>query len=115
MFVNIHARFYGDILGADDLTVSLEGLKLEELGCRQELRKRPREDSEMRLQAHVKQWTVKLINMVVCRINSEGTIIAMAMKRALNLIDGDNQAKYILLPVMVIVIVSGCLNHFDEK
>lgn len=40
MFVNVHARFYGDVLGADDLTVSLEGLKLEELGCRQELQNR---------------------------------------------------------------------------
>lgn len=49
MFVNVHTRFYGDILGADDLTVSLEGLELEELGCRQELQKRQSEDSMMRL------------------------------------------------------------------
>lgn len=61
MFVNVHTRFYGDVLGADDLTVSLEGLKLEELGCRQELRNRQREKTFMsivkyfRIQAHGKR------------------------------------------------------------
>lgn len=49
MFVNVHTGFYGDVLGADDLTVSLEGLKLEELGCRQELQKRQREDLMTRI------------------------------------------------------------------
>lgn len=33
MFVEIHAGFRGDVLGADDLTVSLKSLELEELGC----------------------------------------------------------------------------------
>lgn len=79
MLVNVHTGFYGDVLGADDLTVSLEGLKLEELGCREELQNRQREDLMIRLQAHIKQWTVKAIHMEVCRINSEGTITAMAL------------------------------------
>lgn len=33
MFVEVHAGFRGDVLGADDLTVSLKSLELEELGC----------------------------------------------------------------------------------
>lgn len=37
MFVEVHAGFRGDVLGADDLTVSLKSLELEELGCREEL------------------------------------------------------------------------------
>lgn len=37
MFVEVHAGFRGDVLGADDLTVSLKSLQLEELGCREEL------------------------------------------------------------------------------
>lgn len=40
VFVEVHAGFRGDVLGADDLTVSLKGLQLEELGCRKELRRR---------------------------------------------------------------------------
>lgn len=37
VFVEVHAGFCGDVLGADDLTVSLKGLELEEFGCREEL------------------------------------------------------------------------------
>lgn len=37
VLVEVHAGFCGDVLGADDLTVSLKGLELEELGCREEL------------------------------------------------------------------------------
>lgn len=37
MLVEVHAGFRGDVLGADDLTVSLKGLQLEELSCREEL------------------------------------------------------------------------------
>lgn len=37
VFVEVHAGLRGDVLGADDLTVSLKGLELEELGCREEL------------------------------------------------------------------------------
>lgn len=37
MFVEVHAGFRGDVLGADDLTVSLKSLELEELGSREEL------------------------------------------------------------------------------
>lgn len=40
VFVEVHAGFRGDVLGADDLTVSLKALQLEELGCRKELRRR---------------------------------------------------------------------------
>lgn len=32
MFVYVHAGVSGDVLGADDFTVSLESLKLEEFG-----------------------------------------------------------------------------------
>lgn len=32
MFVYVHAGVGGDVLGADDFTVSLESLKLEEFG-----------------------------------------------------------------------------------
>lgn len=38
VLVEVHAGFRGDVLGADDLTVSLKSLELEELGCREELR-----------------------------------------------------------------------------
>lgn len=48
VLVEVHAGVRGDVLGADDLTVSLKGLELEELGRRQQLqgeqkriRKRP--------------------------------------------------------------------------
>lgn len=37
MFVEVHAGFRGNVLGTDDLTVSLKGLQLEEFGCREEL------------------------------------------------------------------------------
>lgn len=37
MFVYVHAGVVGDVLGADYFTVSLKSIKLEELGCRQEL------------------------------------------------------------------------------
>lgn len=37
MFVNVHAGVGGDVLGADDFTVSLESVELEELGSRQKL------------------------------------------------------------------------------
>lgn len=37
MFVEVHAGFRGDVLGADDLAVSLKSLELEELGRREEL------------------------------------------------------------------------------
>lgn len=37
MFVEVHAGLRGDVLGADDLTVSLKSFELEELGCREEL------------------------------------------------------------------------------
>lgn len=37
VFVEVHTGLSGDVLGADDLTVSLKSLQLEEFGCRQEL------------------------------------------------------------------------------
>lgn len=37
MLVEVHAGFRGDVLGADDLTVSLKSLQLKELGRREEL------------------------------------------------------------------------------
>lgn len=37
VLVEVHTGFRGDVLGADDLTVSLKGLELEEFGCREEL------------------------------------------------------------------------------
>lgn len=49
MFVEVHAGFRGDVLGADDLTVSLKSLQLEELGCREELQgKKTTADAEVK-------------------------------------------------------------------
>lgn len=39
MVVDLHACLCVYVLGADDLTVPLQRLQLEELGCRQELKK----------------------------------------------------------------------------
>lgn len=38
--VDLHARLGVYVLRADNLTVSLQGLQLEELGCRQKLEKK---------------------------------------------------------------------------
>lgn len=46
MFVEVHAGFRGDVLGADDLTVSLKSLQLEELGCREELQEERSKEAE---------------------------------------------------------------------
>lgn len=35
--VDLHTRLGVDVLGADNLTVSLQSLQLEKLGCRQKL------------------------------------------------------------------------------
>lgn len=38
--VDLHTGLCVDVLGADNLTVSLQGLQLEELSCRQKLERR---------------------------------------------------------------------------
>lgn len=116
MFVNVHTCFYGNVLGADDLTVSLEGLKLEELGCRQELQKRQRKDLMIRLEPHVKQKTLKLINMEACRSKSKRTTPALALKSALNLTDGEERKSpfYPLLRLLLYVRTPE-INHFYDK
>lgn len=51
VLVQVDAGLRGDVLGADDLTVSLKGLELEEFGCREELQGEQKSHNRMRNRA----------------------------------------------------------------
>lgn len=72
MLVEVHAGFCGDVLGADDLTVSLKSLELEELGCREEL-----EGQKTTTEAEAKRTKETRTNARLCVRTSMTSVLRM--------------------------------------